>query len=464
MSNETEKNLFYENKNQYSSLSETDKKNMAAYSSEYRSFLDMSKTEREFAVNAQKYLETNGFVPLSSKDSLKAGDKVYTVNRGKGIVAAVIGSEDITNGTSIVGAHIDSPRLDLKPNPLYEDSHFAYFKTHYYGGIKKYQWVTIPLAMYGVVILRDGSKVEINIGDEENDPVFCVTDLLPHLAAKQRQKTLEKGIEGEDLNLLIGSIPDEDQEKDKVKMNILNILNSKYNLVEEDFISAEIEIVPAGKAKNLGFDSSMILSYGHDDRVCSYGAVKALIDTKDPEYCAVALCVDKEEVGSQGNTGMHSRFYENTVAELINMQTDYSDLKIRRAFSNSKVLSADVNAGYDPNYSSVYEKNNSCHIGYGVCISKYTGARGKSGTSDANAEFVGEIRSIFNEANVVWQSGELGKVDEGGGGTIAYILANYDAQVLDCGVGVLSMHAPYEIISKADIFEMYRGYKAFLNK
>ena len=458
-------NLKYELRNGWKVINEMN--NMDAvmeYSNQYMNFLDKGKTERRCVKEIERLAIENGFKSISDIEKVVPGDKIYAINRDKNIALFVIGKQDIEKGLRIIGSHIDSPRLDLKPNPLYEDDNMGYFKTHYYGGIKKYQWVTIPLAMYGVVILKDGSKVEISIGDEEGDSVFCVTDLLPHLAAKQRQKTLEKGIEGEDLNLLIGSIPDEDQEKDKVKMNILNLLNSKYNLVEEDFISAEIEVVPAGKSRNLGFDSSMILSYGHDDRVCSFAGVKAILETENPEYTASVLCADKEETGSNGNTGMHSRFYENTVAELINMQTDYSDLKIRRAFSNSKVLSADVNAGYDPNYSSVYEKNNSCHIGYGVCISKYTGARGKSGTSDANAEFVGEIRSIFNEANVVWQSGELGKVDEGGGGTIAYILANYDAQVLDCGVGVLSMHAPYEIISKADIFEMYRGYKAFLNK
>ena len=460
--------LKYEAKNAWEFERENNKlDDVMNYSKGYMHFLDVGKTERTSAREIVRMAKENGYISIDeamNNGKVNPGDKIYAVNKDKAVALFIMGKNKLENGMKIIGGHIDSPRIDLKPHPLYQEANLGFFKTHYYGGIKKYQWSTIPLAIHGLIILNDGQKVDICIGEDENDPVFCVTDLLPHLAAKQRQKTLEKGIEGEDLNLLIGSIPDEDQEKDKVKMNILNLLNSKYNLVEEDFISAEIEIVPAGKAKNLGFDSSMILSYGHDDRVCSFAGVKAILETENPEYTASILCADKEETGSNGNTGMHSRFYENTVAELINMQTDYSDLKIRRAFSNSKVLSADVNAGYDPNYSSVYEKNNSCHIGYGVCISKYTGARGKSGTSDANAEFVGEIRSIFNEANVVWQSGELGKVDEGGGGTIAYILANYDAQVLDCGVGVLSMHAPYEIISKADIFEMYRGYKAFLNK
>lgn len=457
--------LKYELRNGWKVIDEMNNmKDLMQYSDEYMDFLNKGKTERRCVKEIENLAIKKGFKPLEELSEVKPGDKIYCINRNKNIALFIIGKKDIEKGLRIVGSHIDSPRLDLKPNPLYEDDNMGYFKTHYYGGIKKYQWVTIPLALYGVVVLKDGSSVEISIGDEENDPVFCVTDLLPHLAAKQKQKTLADGIEGEDLNVLIGSIPDENEEKDKVKSNILKLLNSKYNLVEEDFISAEIEVVPAGKARNVGFDSSMILSYGHDDRVCSFAAVKAILDTENPEYTVSAFCADKEETGSEGNTGMHSRFYENTVAELINLQTTYSDLKLRRAFSNSKVLSADVNAGYDPNYSSVYEKNNSCHVGCGVCISKYTGARGKSGTSDANAEFVGEIRSIFNEANVVWQSGELGKVDEGGGGTIAYILANYNTQVLDCGVGVLSMHAPYEIISKADIFEMYRGYKAFFNK
>ena len=457
-------NLKYELRNGWKVINEMNNIDaVMKYSDEYMDFLNKGKTERKCVKEIEKMAIEKGFKSILDIEKVSPGDKIYAINKDKNIALFIIGKQDIEKGLRIIGSHIDSPRLDLKPNPLYEDDNMGYFKTHYYGGIKKYQWVTIPLAMYGVVILRDGSKVEINIGDEENDPVFCVTDLLPHLAAKQRQKTLEKGIEGEDLNLLIGSIPDEDQEKDKVKMNILNLLNSKYNLVEEDFISAEIEIVPAGKARNLGFDSSMILSYGHDDRVCSYGAVKALIDTKDPEYCAVALCVDKEEVGSQGNTGMHSKFFENTVAELIELEGNYSELKVRRAMANSKVLSADVSAGYDPNYSEVYDKRNSAYMGHGLVLSKYTGSRGKGGCNDANAEFMAEVRRIFNQGNVVWQTAELGKVDQGGGGTIAYILANYGAEVIDCGIGVLNMHSPYEIVSKVDMYEMYKGYKAFFN-
>ena len=460
--------LKYEAKNAWEFERENNKlEDVMNYSKGYMHFLDVGKTERTSAREIVRMAKENGYISIDeamNNGKVNPGDKIYAVNKDKAVALFIMGKNKLENGMKIIGGHIDSPRIDLKPHPLYQEANLGFFKTHYYGGIKKYQWSTIPLAIHGLIILNDGQKVDICIGEDENDPVFCITDLLPHLAQDQMQKKLADGITGEQLNLLIGSIPLEGSEKEAIEENILKILNSKYGIIEEDLLSAEIEIVPAGKARDLGLDRSMVLAYGHDDRVCSFAVVKAILETENPEYTASILCADKEETGSNGNTGMHSRFYENTVAELINMQTDYSDLKIRRAFSNSKVLSADVNAGYDPNYSSVYEKNNSCHIGYGVCISKYTGARGKSGTSDANAEFVGEIRSIFNEANVVWQSGELGKVDEGGGGTIAYILANYDAQVLDCGVGVLSMHAPYEIISKADIFEMYRGYKAFLNK
>lgn len=457
--------LKYETRNGWKVIDEMNNfQKVMDYSDEYIDFLNNGKTERLCVKEIEKLAIEKGFKPLSEfKGSINSGDKIYAINKGKNIALFIIGEEDIEKGLRIIGGHIDSPRLDLKPEPLYENSGLGYFKTHYYGGIKKYQWVATPLAMYGRVILKDGEIVDISIGDEEGDPVFCITDLLPHLSAKQKQKTMSEGIEGEDLNLLIGSIPDEGEKDNKIKLNILKLLNSKYKIVEEDFISAEIEIVPAGKARNLGLDNSMILSYGHDDRVCSFAGVKAILDTENPKYTVSVLCADKEETGSEGNTGMHSRFYENTVAELINLQTVYSDLKVKRAFSNSKVISADVTAGYDPNFASVYDKTNSSYMGQGVCICKYTGARGKSGTSDANAEFVGEIRRIFNKENIVWQTGELGKVDEGGGGTIAYILAQYNAEVIDCGVSVLSMHAPYEVVSKADIFEMYRAYKAFLN-
>lgn len=397
-----------------------------------------------------------------SNKGIKPGQKIYAINRDKGVALFVIGQKNISEGMKIIGSHIDSPRLDLKQNPLYEESDLAMLKTHYYGGIKKYQWVTIPLAMYGVVILKDGTSMEISIGDGENDPVFCITDLLPHLSADQNSKKMSDGIGGEDLNVLCGNMPNENEESDKVKYTILKLLNEKYGMDEEDFLSAEIEIVPAGFAKDLGIDRSMIISYGHDDRVCSFAGIKAIFDIENPQYTASVICVDKEEIGSEGNTGMKSKFFENVVSELINLQEDYCELKVKRAFYNSKVLSADVTAGYDPNFASVYDKNNSCQIGSGVVLTKYTGAKGKAGSNDANAEFVSEIRNIFNKENIAWQTAELGKVDQGGGGTIAFILANYGAQVIDCGVGVLSMHAPYEVISKVDIYEMYRGYKQFI--
>ncbi|CEH33087.1 aminopeptidase [Romboutsia lituseburensis] len=440
--------------------------NVMAYSKEYMTFLDNGKTERTSAREIVKIAQQNGYISIEDaieKGSISPGEKIYAVNKDKGVALFVIGKNNLEKGMRIVGGHIDAPRIDLKPNPLYQEANLGFFKTHYYGGIKKYQWTATPLAIHGVVILNDGKKVDICIGEEDSDPVFCITDLLVHLAGDQMQKKLADGITGEGLNLLIGHMPLEGAEKEAIEQNILKMLNEKYGMIEEDFLSAEIEIVPAGKARDLGFDRSMVLAYGHDDRVCSYGAVKAIIETENPEYCAVALCVDKEEVGSQGNTGMQSKFFENVVAEIIALEGNYCDLKVRRAMANTKVLSADVSAGYDPNYPDVYEKRNSAYMGQGIVLSKYTGVRGKSGCNDANAEFIAEIRRIFNKADVVWQTAELGKVDQGGGGTIAYILANYGAEVIDCGVGVLNMHAPYEIISKVDIYEMYKGYKAFFN-
>ncbi len=459
--------LDYESKNAW----EIERKNnkldeVMNYSKNYMRFLDNGKTERTSAKEIVKIAKENGYISLNealNNGKVEPGDKIYAVNKDKSVALFVIGKNPLEKGMKIVGGHIDAPRLDLKPNPLYEEDGLGFLKTHYYGGIKKYQWATIPLAIHGVVILNDGSKVDICIGEDDSDPVFCVTDLLPHLASDQMQKKLADGILGEKLNLLVGNIPLEGEEKQSVKQNILKLLNEKYNMIEEDFISAEIEVVPAGNARDLGFDRSMILAYGHDDRVCSYAAVQALMDIENPNFCAVALCVDKEEVGSQGNTGMQSRFFENTVAELINLEGSYSELKVRRAMANTKVLSADVAAGYDPNYSEAYEKRNSAFLGNGIVLSKYTGSRGKGGCNDANAEFMSEVRNIFNNAGVVWQSAELGKIDQGGGGTIAYILANYGAEVIDCGVGVLSMHAPYEIVSKIDIYEMYKGYKSFFN-
>lgn len=436
------------------------------YSTEYMNFLDNGKTERTSAKEVIKMAKARGYISLEevlSKGNISPGDKIYANNKDKSVALFLIGNKALENGMRIVGGHLDVPRIDLKANPLYQEGNLGFFKTHYYGGIKKYQWTALPLALHGVVILNDGTKVDICIGEDDNDPVFCISDLLIHLSGNQMQKKLADGITGEGLNLLVGHMPLEGEEKEAIEANILKILNEKYNMVEEDFLSAEIEIVPAGKARHLGFDKSMVLAYGHDDRVCSYAGVKAILDSESVEYTAVALCVDKEEVGSQGNTGMHSKFFENTVSELIALEGNYCELKVKRAMANSKVLSADVAAGYDPNFPDAYEKRNSAYLGRGVVISKYTGARGKSGCNDANAEFTAEIRRVFNKADVVWQTAELGKVDQGGGGTIAYILANYGAEVIDCGVGVLNMHAPYEIVSKVDIYEMYKGYKAFYN-
>ncbi|MGL5314644.1 MAG: aminopeptidase [Peptostreptococcaceae bacterium] len=456
-------------KHEFKNAWEVERKNnkideVMSYSKEYMNFLDNGKTERTSAREIVKIAKENGYISIEeamNNGSVKAGDKIYAVNKDKAVALFIMGQNKLEKGMKVVGGHIDVPRIDLKQNPLYQEANLGFFKTHYYGGIKKYQWTALPLAIHGLVILNDGTKVDICIGEDESDPVFCITDLLVHLAGDQMQKKLADGITGESLNVLVGHMPLEGEEKEAIEQNILKLLNEKYGMVEEDFLSAEIEVVPAGRARDLGFDRSMVMAYGHDDRVCSYGAVKAIIETENPEYAAVALCVDKEEVGSQGNTGMHSKFFENTVAELIALEGEYCDLKVRRAMANSKVLSADVSAGYDPNYPDVYEKRNSAYMGHGVVLNKYTGARGKSGCNDANAEFTAEVRRIFNNAGVVWQTSELGKVDQGGGGTIAYILANYGAEVIDCGVGVLNMHAPYEIVSKVDIYEMFKGYKAF---
>ncbi|MCC0693986.1 aminopeptidase [Clostridioides sp. ES-S-0048-02] len=436
------------------------------YARNYMDFLSKSKTERLSVKEIIKLAKENGYISIDEameNGSVSHGDKIYAINKEKAVALFVIGKNYIEKGMKIIGSHIDSPRLDLKPNPLYQEANLGFFKTHYYGGIKKYQWTAIPLALHGVVILNDGTKVDVSIGEEDSDPVFCVTDLLVHLAGNQMQKKLSEGISGEALNVLIGNMPLDGEEKEPITANILKILNEKYSIVEEDLLSAEIEVVPAGKARDLGFDRSMVLGYGHDDRVCSYAAVKAILETRQPEFTSVTLCVDKEEVGSQGNTGMHSKFFENTVAELIALEGDYCDIKLRRALANSKVLSADVAAGYDPNFDEAYEKRNSAYMGNGIVLNKYTGSRGKSGCNDANAEFISEVKRIFNEGNVVWQTAELGKVDQGGGGTIAYILANQGAEVIDCGVGVLNMHAPHEIVSKVDIYEMYKGYKSFFN-
>lgn len=380
----------------------------------------------------------------------------------KTIALFVIGEEPIENGMKILGAHIDSPRLDLKQNPLYEDSDLVLLDTHYYGGIKKYQWVTLPLAIHGVVAKTDGSLVEVVIGEDENDPVVGISDLLIHLSQTQMEKRGNKVVEGEDLNVLVGSIPKKEKEKDAVKANILNILKEKYNIEEEDFLSAELEIVPAGKARDYGIDRSMIMGYGHDDRVCAYTSLKAMLEIEKSDKTCVCLLVDKEEIGSVGATGMQSRFFENTVAEVMDRVGEYSDLKLRRALKNSKMLSSDVSAAFDPNYPSVMEKKNAAYFGRGMVFNKYTGARGKSGCNDANAEYMGQLRAIMEKNDVSFQTAELGKVDQGGGGTIAYILASYNMEVIDCGVALHNMHAPWEVASKVDIYETMKGYVAFL--
>ena len=450
------------------------RKEVMDFAEGYRKFLSACKTERECAAYFAKEAEANGFKDLSkligTNKKLKAGDKVYLSNRGKGLAMFVIGKEPLENGLNILGAHIDSPRMDLKQNPLYEDTEMALLDTHYYGGIKKYQWVTLPLALHGVIVKTDGTKVDVCIGEDPKDPVFGVSDLLPHLAATQMEKKGNKIVEGEALNILVGSIPldkavkgkDADNKKEAVKENVLAILKKKYKVEEEDFLSAEIEVVPAGEARNYGFDESMIMGYGHDDRVCAYPSFMAMLSEKAPKRTLACLLVDKEEIGSVGATGMESRFFENTVAELVNMTGEYSELFVRRCLTNSKALSSDVSAAFDPNYPEVSEKKNACYFGHGLVFNKYTGSRGKSGSNDASAEFMGELRGILDKDGVSYHTAELGKVDQGGGGTIAYILGNYSMLVIDSGVGVLNMHAPWEIISKVDLYEAYRGYCSFI--
>lgn len=449
-------------------VNDEEKKEVFSFSKDYMNFLDTGKTERESAREILRLAKEQGFVDINelikSGKKINAGDKVYAMNRDKAIILFVIGEENISTGMNIVGAHIDAPRIDVKPVPLFEDCSVSYMKTHYYGGIKKYQWVAQPLALHGVVRTKKG-VVDIVIGEDDQDPVVYITDILPHLAKDQYAKKIGEGITGEELNVIMGSIPvGDDKLKDRSKLHVLHLLNEKYGITEKDFVAAELEIVPAGKARDVGLDRGMIAAYGHDDRVCSYAGVRAIFDVEKCTKTAVGMFMDKEEVGSQGNTGSESRYFENMVAELINLQETYSDLLIRRSLSNTKVLSADVGAAYDPKFAGAYEKQNSGFAGKGVQIVKYTGSRGKGGCNDANAEFVGEVMEIFEENNVVWQTGELGKVDQGGGGTIAYILANADAEVVDCGVPVLSMHAPYELISKIDLFMAYKGYAAFLNR
>ncbi|MGL5270481.1 MAG: aminopeptidase [Selenomonadaceae bacterium] len=455
-----------EKKSVWNTYSETEKNALEELSSGYRDFLTKCKTERESVKEAVRLAEEKGYKDLkgilAGEDRLQPGDKVYAVCMNKAVVLFHIGSGPLEQGMAILGAHIDTCRLDIKQNPLYEDGGLAYLDTHYYGGIKKYQWVTVPLAIHGVVAKKDGTVIDITIGEAEDDPVFCVTDLLIHLASEQMEKKAAKVIEGEALDLLVGSLPLAETEKDAVKAGVLQLLKDKYDLEEEDFLSAELEIVPAGKARDMGFDRSMILAYGQDDRVCSYASLVAMLETEAGETTTCCLLVDKEEIGSVGATGMQSKFFENTVAELIDRTGTYSELTLKRCLANSRMLSSDVTCGYDALFASSFDKKNVAYLGQGMVFNKFTGSRGKSGSNDANAEYLGRIRAMMEKHNVKIQMSELGKVDLGGGGTIAYIMSLYGMQVIDSGVAVLNMHAPWEVTSKIDIYETKKGYQAFL--
>ncbi len=458
-----------ERENAWKSCNKQTVKEIFGFCEGYKKFISECKTERECTRRSIQMAEEHGYRNLkeiiAAKETIKSGDKVYADNMGKAIVLFNISKKPIEDGLKILGAHIDSPRLDVKQNPLYEDSDLVLMDTHYYGGIKKYQWTTIPLALHGVVALTDGSVIDVEIGEKEKDPVVCVSDLLIHLAAEQMEKNGAKVVEGEALDLVVGNMPfnPKKDEKNPAKAYILDILKKKYRIAEEDFMSAELEAVPAGKARDLGLDASMVLGYGQDDRVCAYTSLMAMLEVEEPEYTSVCLLVDKEEIGSVGATGMQSLFFENMVAEILDRMGCYSELILRRTLANSEMLSSDVNAGFDPNYAYAFEKKNASYLGRGVVFSKFTGSRGKSGSNDANAEYIARVRKALERENVAYQMAELGKVDIGGGGTIAYILAKYGMDVIDCGVAVLSMHAPYEATSKIDIYEAKRGYVAFLN-
>lgn len=457
-------------KNAWTLIGEDEKAKVFDFGDKYKMFLDQGKTEEEcvdYIIEKAKEAGYRDIIDIiKENDEVKPGTKIYGINKDKAAFVMIVGNEPLSKGINLIGSHIDSPRIDIKPVPLYEDSEMSLLKTHYYGGIKKYQWVSMPLALHGTIYKANGEKLKISIGENDNEPIFTISDLLPHLGKDQSQKKLGEGIPGEGLNIIVGSIPVGDKEiKEKVKFHILKLLNEKYGIVEEDFVTAEIQAVPAFKARDLGFDRGMIAGYGHDDRVCTYAGLRAVLDLNDevPNKTVMAYFADKEEVGSQGSTGMQSHYFVDMLDELITLQNkSYNGLLVKRALQGTKVLSADVAAGFDPNFPEVHDKLNAPFMGKGVTIVKYTGARGKSGCNDANASFVREVVDVFNNNDVVWQTGELGKVDQGGGGTIAYILANYGAEVIDCGVAVLSMHAPYEIISTIDLYMAYKGYKAFL--
>ncbi len=461
-----EMRIIMERKNVWKDYTDKEVKELEELCKNYRIFLSDCKTERECTKEIVKQAKEKGYVDLEevikSGNKLKTGDKVYAVCMNKSVAMFQIGKRPIEEGMNILGAHIDSPRMDIKQNPLYEDGDMAYLDTHYYGGIKKYQWVTLPLAIHGVVVTKEGKTIEIAIGEKDDDPVFCVTDLLIHLAGAQMEKKAAKVIEGEKLDVLIGSIPLKDEEKEAVKKNVLKIVKDTYGFEEEDFMSAELEVVPAGKARELGFDRSMIMSYGQDDRVCAYTSLAAMLEAENVDKTSCCLLVDKEEIGSVGATGMQSKFFENTVAEIINLCTDYSELTLKRCLKNSRMLSSDVNAAFDPLFADAFEKKNASFCGRGVVFSKFTGSRGKSGSNDANAEYLAALRKIMDDNKVGYQMAELGKVDVGGGGTIAYILSLYGMEVIDSGVAVLNMHAPWEITSKADVYEAKKCYSAFL--
>ena len=460
--------LNYERKNVWNEVNESEHTKIMEYGQRYMNFLDEGKTEREATDVIIRMAKENGFISFEeavASGKLKRGMKIYLNNRNKSAVLMVLG-KDLKEGMRIVGAHLDVPRLDVKPNPLYEDENLALLKTHYYGGVKKYQWTCIPLAIHGIIHTKSGEEVKVNIGEDADDPVFYINDLLIHLSKDQMTKTLAEGITGEQLNVVVGHSAygnNDEESKTKAKDNILKLLNDKYGIIEEDFQFAELEIVPSEKAKHVGFDKSMIAAHGHDDRVCSYAGLEAVLEVEDPEITCVGIFVDKEEIGSYGNTGMDSHFFENMVAELLSLENKNAMLAARKSLQNSKVLSGDVTAGMDPSFPEVLEKQNAARIGSGICISKYTGSRGKGGCNDANAEFLQEVREAFEAGDVTWQTGELGKIDQGGGGTIAFILARYGAEVVDCGTPMLSMHAPLELLSKADAYMTKKGYAAFFN-